>query len=648
MTDLKQLAASYMDHGITVVPTKKKAPFLKNYYNLDHQQIMEADWSGVDGINILTGPRSGIAVLDIDILKTKEPEKYSEVLAVLPQIYSGRTGNRDKAPAIFFRYNGEKSRKWNHISVEFFGEKGNVVLPPSMHPNGYPYEWHGVPLTDLDVDDLPVASDELFQALNVLNDKYKPRDKKGAGKHELIPERGRCNHGSHNVLSDYAVALRKAGYSMNTVVRRIDAKDKEINRGADFTYFECPQRKDFTGLTRQEALEKFVGAVFQNNKKGNRAGDESEFNNFRDFFDSALNDPRLCRISGAFVEKRRGEWKPVVNRMKALQSYAVEQELPHTKVEMHLTRYMENADPQLLVDLPEWDGRDWIGEICSYIRLKDPAESPVFEAYLKYWVSRIFARLENPIHQNLFLLLRGDQGIGKDRLIYNLFHKFDPYYSNFSVQPNKEVDTWHQVASHLILHLQEFDQTSKLGVPFLKELITTNVKEYRLPYDRAAEQRRMYGSFISTANVDNLFRDTTGNRRFAVFDLDYIDWNYPKDFGLQIMAQGQALYRDGFEIGSDAKGYMENKIVELTPDDIDDSIIDMWEDRLANLVKGSMNTKLAFRMPEVQGVIADLSRMSGWKQKTILSLLKRRGYSKKDKVSRYYYPKPLNSLKDGQ
>lgn len=646
MSDFKALAQAYIDQGITVVPTKKKAPFLKNYYNLSHSEIMSADWSGVDGINILTGPRSGVAVLDIDILKSKEPEKYREVYGSLPKIYCGRIGNKDKAPAILFQYNGEKSRKWPHISVEFFGEKGNVVLPPSIHPNGYAYEWHGIPLDQCEVDDLPSVSEELFNVLDDLNEKYKPKKKNGKKNHELIPEAGRCNHGSHNVLSDYAVALRRAGYSMNTVARRLDAKDKEINANADFTYFECPKRKDFTGLTRQEAIEKFVGAVFQNNAKGSRPADESEFNQFRDFLDANLNDPRLCKISGSFVEKHRGQWKPVINRIKSLQSYAVEQELPHTKVEMHLTRYIENADPQLLVDIPEWDGRDWIREIVSYITFKNEAEKPVFEQYFKYWVSRVFARLENPINQNIFLLLRGDQGIGKDRLIYNLFHKFDPYYANFSVQPNKEVDTWHQVASHLILHLQEFDQTSKLGVPFLKELITTNRKEYRLPYDRAPESRRMFGSFISTANVDNLFRDTTGNRRFAVFDLEYIDWSYPKDFGLQILAQGQALYNGKFEIDKNYLDYMKAKIEELTPDDLSESVIEMWQDRMSMLRQRDGMMKELYKTHEVDGILSDIARSVGWSVRGIQSLLKRKGFSGKVNGNKRYSQNPSKLFKN--
>ena len=642
MPDFKSIAQYYIDRSITVVPTKKKAPFLSDYYNIPDEKILNANWSGIDGINVLTGPRSGIAVLDIDILKSKEPEKYKDIVSRLPKVYCGRVGDKDKHPAILFQYNGEKSKKWLNISVEFFGEKGNVCLPPSIHPKGYQYEWHGVPLDNCEVDDLPEVSKELFDVLDELNEKYKPKKKNGKTKHELIPEKGRCNHGSHNILSDYAVALRKAGYSMNTVCRRLDAKDKEINVNADFTYFECPQRKDFTGLTRQEALEKFVGAVFQNNARGSRTTDDPEFNQFRDFFDANLNNPRLCKISGAFVEKKRREWKPVLNRIKSLQSYATEQELPYTKVEMHLNRYIENADPQLLVDIPEWDGRDWIKEITSFITFKDKKEQSIFEQYMKYWTSRIFARLENPINQNIFMLLRGDQGIGKDRLIYNLFHKFHPYYSNFSVQPNKEVDTWHQVASHLILHLQEFDQTSKLGVPFLKELITTNNKEYRLPYERVAESRQMFGSFISTANVDNLFRDTTGNRRFAVFDLEHIDWSYPKDFGLQILAQGVKLYESGFEIDASAKKYMDQKILDMTPEDMDSAIEDLWTDRVSNLVERSGHVKQGFRFHEIQGVIADLSKMSGWKQRTILSLLKRRGYSKKDNVSVFYYPSKVN------
>lgn len=361
---------------------------------------------------------------------------------------------------------------------------------------------------------------------------------------------------------------------------------------------------------------------------------DKAFKEFEIFFNKMFKVPKKCIVSKECIDIG-DEFIPLVTRENSLKSYAKAEGLNKSDVTCHLARYMENLTPELLIKIEEWDGVDYIGELCRHVKLKD-CNHEYFENYIKYWGSRIFARLKNPEHQNTFIILKGKQGIGKDRFVKNLIRGFGMYYSKFTVQPNKEIDTIHQIASNLVLHLEEFDQSHKLSMAFLKEIITCEEKTYRLPYDRAAMRRKMYASFISTVNLDDIFRDNTGNRRFSVFEVDKIDWSYKKDASAQIVAQFKALFDANYQLSKEAMAHMESKITSMTPEDDIDEILNFWSDRVGKLVLKGQSSSLD--LDTVAPVIESIVKMTRWSTKRVFSILKQHGFSSKQGGNIRYFP----------
>jgi putative DNA primase/helicase len=103
-------------------------------------------------VGIITGSASGIMVLDID---GQEGEDFLKNRPTLPVTWEVKTG---KGRHIYFRY-PKGTRLGNKVrlgpKIDFRGEGGYVVAPPSVHPDtGMPYEWMASP-SSTEIADAP-------------------------------------------------------------------------------------------------------------------------------------------------------------------------------------------------------------------------------------------------------------------------------------------------------------------------------------------------------------------------------------------------------------------------------------------------------------------------------------------------------------
>lgn len=364
---------------------------------------------------------------------------------------------------------------------------------------------------------------------------------------------------------------------------------------------------------------------------------DDEYSQYEKFFDKYLPGAKLDIISKEFLRFNGQFWTPVKNQLDSLKSFAIGHGLKHTKVPFHFARYVDNQRLRTLIDLPCWDGSDRIEELRVFMKFKNEDFS-VFEDAFKEWLANVWRRLLEPNAQNRCIILKGLQGMGKDRLVQNLLSGFGPYYSKFSSNRD-ERECWSQVTSKLVLHIEEFDQTGQLSVPFLKDLISRGEVTYRSPYAITAEPRRCYGSFISTVNIDAILRDETGNRRFAVFELESIDWDYPKDWADQILAQSYALYQANYRAQKETWQSVTQNNEKFEMVDMAPELLDMWDHRIAamcgpNGPKPGV-TELTFN--EVSAVINDLCKVSGYKPRSICGLLKSNGRSRKGRGASKYW-----------
>ena len=155
MTTPLPTALDYANRGWRVVPIRpgEKRPALHNWTvtaSKDPQQITE--WfSGPfadHGIGIATGPESGIFVLDVDITDTKCGDEtlndLEQLYGRLPETLIAITGSGgwhiylNYPPDLEIR--NDAGRRLGP-GLDIRGTGGQVVAPPTIHPNGNAYQW---------------------------------------------------------------------------------------------------------------------------------------------------------------------------------------------------------------------------------------------------------------------------------------------------------------------------------------------------------------------------------------------------------------------------------------------------------------------------------------------------------------------------
>lgn len=305
-------------------------------------------------------------------------------------------------------------------------------------------------------------------------------------------------------------------------------------------------------------------------------------------FESVLNKPRRDVFSEKLMtrEQRSGLWVPARNKLKVLRSRAKRlEEIGHPEfsrslVEDHLADYEEGLTPEILFDVPPWDGRDRIKEFASALILNDRAGLGDFdcEEFVKDWLARAWRRVHDATVQNRILILQGDQGIGKDTWIDSLVGGAGQFASDLAIMAGDK-DSYLQLSRGMFLKIGEFDKTARTEVSVIKDMITKSGTDLRAPYDADAQRRPVRCSFISSCNVRDILRDPTGSRRYLIFEVVRIEFSYPRSaaHSAQVLAQAAVLARDRFVASDGAERAMKGYRDERTPDDPGEEVCELFQ-----------------------------------------------------------------------
>lgn len=149
MTNL-EFALSYLRRGWSVVPAmpKDKKPLIK-WQEYQQRRPTEAEvrewWTRWPDANIIivTGAVSGIIVLDVDGPEGRaslQELKDLHILEKMPRTPVSATG---KGFHYIFRHPGGDLRNFARRlpGLDFRGDGGYIIAPPSIHPSGRAYEW---------------------------------------------------------------------------------------------------------------------------------------------------------------------------------------------------------------------------------------------------------------------------------------------------------------------------------------------------------------------------------------------------------------------------------------------------------------------------------------------------------------------------
>ena len=147
--DPHQAALKYAQQGLRVVPIKpgEKRPALNAWQDLATTDLEQINLWYLDkykghGVGIATGDASGVFVLDVDNHDSLHDLEATH--GKLPQTLTSITGSGGAHH--LFSYPSDGRRIHNSASgilpgLDIRGERGQIVAPPTKHPNGQRYEW---------------------------------------------------------------------------------------------------------------------------------------------------------------------------------------------------------------------------------------------------------------------------------------------------------------------------------------------------------------------------------------------------------------------------------------------------------------------------------------------------------------------------
>jgi hypothetical protein len=153
----RNLVTYYCSQGLSILalPPKSKIPSMKwKEYQERHPTIEEiTEWfKEFQNIAIITGNLSNICVIDID----ESTPEANELISKLPYTFTVETGNG----GLHFYFKMPKGKSLPNFcrripGVDFRGEGGYVLAPPSIHPNGNAYKITEFPESWDDIPELP-------------------------------------------------------------------------------------------------------------------------------------------------------------------------------------------------------------------------------------------------------------------------------------------------------------------------------------------------------------------------------------------------------------------------------------------------------------------------------------------------------------
>ena len=356
---------------------------------------------------------------------------------------------------------------------------------------------------------------------------------------------------------------------------------------------------------------------------------------------------RRNRVTGEveMQEKHRYQlwWKPLTREvMNDLNNAAIREGIkvwPRDLERVLVSERIPTYDPvrEWLEQLPEWDGRDRLGELADRVSTRDAAWRENFKIWMRSMVSQWRSGANTMYGAQMVLMLVGEQGTRKSTFMRLLLpRELMAFYIDRIDFANKK-EALRALSRFLLINIDEYDQISRAQTAFLKHLIQrTDVKERKL-YSTTFEQQQRYAAFCATTNSLTPLKDESGSRRYLVVEVDGpIDVNTQGDRQIdyrQLYAQIVHEIDAGEEYAF--TGERERRIQKQNSDYYDTpTVVALFEDRFRKPRAGE-DVLLMSPTEMLKELRLDVGNRSN---ATILgSYLRRSGYAKGEGAERRRY-----------
>lgn len=601
-----------------------------------------------------------LACIDVDIKKPEARKAAVQALkkllrgAICPEVRSGSgNGSRHlycvtKEP--FQMITVEKHKDEWEICV--YSDGRQMVLPPSIHPNGSEYVWRSQIESSRS---LPLLSFEKFSESSVppaqkqlvtgtLDDfKYSPVEidwlpisdgmrlaiKRGVGVSDrsahLLPAAvalhsvGCSKNEILTVLTDPDTFLGKCAYDhaqtrsreraakwlWNYTVRRVF---EERNARAAFRGLPV---NDGTVLQNVEKISKQIRRIEEETdwkdelKKTDKGAVRDTLNNLDLILSHGISQPLFLKDEFANRESygldapwggRKGTDLAdidtvLIKSWLAKSEWGLEPKNQTIEQAMALLAHRHRTHPvrDYLRSL-KWDGTPRVGTwIKSY--LHGEAQEPYLTEISKKFLVAMIARVFRPGCQwDYTLILEGEQGTRKSTTARTLAG--DKWFCDH-LPDLKDKDAMLNLQGSWLVELGELKNVKHTDAGTVKSFLTRRTDRVRAPYGKRWIDSPRQSAFIGTVNENEYFKDPTGNRRFWPVKVGRCDVDALSRDRDQLFAEAKHIFDQGTE-----KLYLEGAALKQAleaQDDrrVDDDITEM-ESELASFVERENEKKDGF------------------------------------------------------
>lgn len=175
-----------------------------------------------------------------------------------------------------------------------------------------------------------------------------------------------------------------------------------------------------------------------------------------------------------------------------------------------------NPIKEYLDNLPIATSFEWLLELLEKITpFKYESDKDPCNMFFAYYLAGAVARVYHPgIDFPYVLVLQGEQGIGKDWLIRELFTENLKYSYNHELNEKENLICAYTSWICLIPEMDTILAKKEIGA--IKNLVTQTYDRYRELYCRSSLTRMRHFVMAATINPEQFLNDPTGTRRFLV------------------------------------------------------------------------------------------------------------------------------------
>lgn len=246
----------------------------------------------------------------------------------------------------------------------------------------------------------------------------------------------------------------------------------------------------------------------------------------------------------------------------------------------------------LAAALPEWDGVHRAERF--FMDYGGAEDSEVTRAAGRYLWGMLYRRASSPepCKADISIIMTGPQGCHKSSSVRALALEEDFAAELDFRQDNKELAL--QMSGRTVIEVPEMQGFSRRENSDLKAFLSLDRDSYRIMYSQDIRTVTRRCLFVMTTNEQQILRDATGSRRFAVIEVTKMQDDLIQRDRLQLWAEGRRIFQ---EEGAKRLHTRLERATAKTEQNIRYATQDAWADDIAEFITAQEKQAEGARCP---------------------------------------------------